>query len=266
MCDSSGVSGSLAAHIPLTVQTLSLTFDMLRMPKTPSRTYVLSDEALELLDEPVIDLVADNALLRAALAGAERAGARSDIITAELQHRIGNLLAVVQAMARQTFRHSDSVRLAEFGARMKALGMAQAILIESETRVATITEVVTSALAPHGADGADGDRVRVQGPELPLEGRRAHALTLALHELATNAAKYGALSAESGRVEVTWTRSDGMLDFIWREHGGPPCAPPERRGFGSFLITRNLGIAFGGTVELDFHHAGLVCRLRAPAL
>ncbi len=239
---------------------------MLHNLNTPVRTSVLTDETLELLDEPVIDLVADNAQLRVALAGAERAGARSDIITAELQHRIGNLPAVVQAMARQTFRHSDPVQLSEFGARLNALGMAQAILIESETRIATLAEVITSALAPHGADGAHGDRIDMEGPEIPLEGRRAHALTLALHELATNAAKYGALSIESGRIEISWTRNDDQLELVWREHGGPPCAPPDRRGFGSFLITRNLGVAFNGAVELDFHNAGLVCRLRAPAL
>lgn len=226
----------------------------------------MSDDTREHLDEPVIDLVADNALLRAALAGAERAGQRSDIITAELQHRIGNLLAVVQAMARQTFRHSDPVRLSEFGARLNALGMAQAILIESETRIATLAEVISSALAPHGADGAHGARIDVEGPEIPLEGRRAHALTLALHELATNAAKYGALSIESGRIEISWTRNDDQLELVWREHGGPPCSAPGRRGFGSFLITRNLGVAFNGAVELDFHDSGLVCRLRAPAL
>jgi len=239
---------------------------MLRTPNTLARTIVLSDETFELLDEPVIDLVADNVQLRAALAGAERAGERSDIITAELRHRIGNLLAVVQAMARQTFRQSDPVRLDEFGARLNALGMAQAILIESEARTASLAEVVASALAPHGADGAADDRISVDGPEIPLEGRRAHALTLALHELATNAAKYGALSIESGRIKITWTQTDGELEFVWRERDGPPCTAPERKGFGSFLITRNLGVAFQGVVELQFNSAGLVCRLRAPAL
>lgn len=239
---------------------------MMRTPSKPARIHVLSDASLELVDEPVIDLVADNAQLRTALAGAERAGERSDLVTAELQHRIGNLLAVVQAMARQTFRHSDHVRLAEFGARMNALGMAQAILIESEARVATMAEVVTSALAPHGAHGAIGDRITVAGPEIALEGRRAHALTLALHELATNAAKYGALSVERGMVDIEWLIEDGNLDFVWRESEGPPCVSPERTGFGSFLITRNLGIAFGGAVELNFHSTGLVCRLRAPVL
>lgn len=239
---------------------------MMRTPSTSTRIKVLIEATVDLVDEPVIDLVADNAQLRVALAGAERAGARSDIITAELQHRIGNLLAVVQAMARQTFRHSDPGRLTEFGARMTALGMAQAILIESETRVATMAEVVTSALAPHGADGAIGDRIKVAGPELALEGRRAHALTLALHELATNAAKYGSLSVERGSVEIDWRSEDGNLDFVWRERDGPACVSPKRTGFGSFLITRNLGVAFGGEVKLDFERSGLVCRLKAPAL
>ena len=239
---------------------------MKRKSVTPARKFDLNHESLELLDEPVIDLVADNAQLRAALFSAERAGAQSETIATELQHRIGNLLAVVQAMARQTFRHSDPVRLAEFGARMNALGMAQAILIEAETRGATLAEVVTSALAPHGADGATRDRIKVAGPEMRLEGRRAHALTLALHELATNAAKYGALSVERGSVEIEWRTEEGQLDFVWRERDGPACPLPERTGFGSFLITRNLGIAFGGAVDLDFDTAGLICRLRAPAL
>ena len=149
---------------------------------------------------------------------------------------------------------------------MNALGMAQAILIESEARCATLAEVVTSALAPHGADGATCGRIKVAGPEMRLEGRRAHALTLALHELATNAAKYGALSVERGSVEIEWRTEEGQLDFVWRERDGPACLPPERTGFGSFLITRNLGIAFGGAVDLDFNTAGLICRLRAPAL
>jgi len=168
-------------------------------------------------------------------------------------------------MARQTSRHADPVRLAEVGAHMNALRMAQAILIQSEARVATMADVVASALAPHGADGAIGDCIRLSGPEIALEGRRAHALPLALHELATNAAKYGALSVERGSVEIDRLSAGGYLDLVWREHDDPVCAPPERSGFGSFLITRNLGASFGGVVELDFSAAGLICRPRAPA-
>jgi two-component sensor histidine kinase len=233
-----------------------------RQQQTPqpveSRRVKIDSEA-----EMLIALEADNALLRAALARSEGAGVRRELITQELKHRIGNVLAVVQAVARQTFRNADAASVEDFTARMLALGAAQKVLIDSETQAAKIANVVSDALAPHCIDG---QRAAISGPELALDGRRAHGLTLALHELATNAAKYGALSVEDGRVEVVWTSIDGALDFLWREHGGPPTVAPTRRGFGSRLITRNLAIAFGGEVELDFKPTGVECRLRAPML
>ena len=210
--------------------------------------------------ELAIDLEADNALLRAALAKSEGAGERRELITQELKHRIGNLLAVVQAVARQSFSNADAASLEAFNARLLALAEAQKLLIDSETRPALLAEVVSAALAPHFADG---DRARIGGPELALNGRRAHGLTLALHELATNAAKYGALSNDIGWIEIVWTIEDGKLDFLWCEHEGPPVATPTRRSFGTRLITRNLGIAFGGEVDLQFDRAGLTCRLSA---
>lgn len=211
--------------------------------------------------ELAIDLEAENALLRAALARSEGAGVRRDLITQELKHRIGNLLAVVQAVARQTFKDADSANVEDFSSRLLALGAAQKLLIESETRAATIADVVATALAPHCIDG---ERATFLGPVLALDGRRAHGLTLALHELATNAAKHGALSIEGGWIEVVWTARDGNLDFLWSEHNGPPTSPPTRQGFGSRLITRNLGIAFGGSVDLSFKPSGVECRLVAP--
>lgn len=210
--------------------------------------------------ELAIDLEADNALLRAALAKSEGASERRELITEELKHRIGNLLAVVHAIARHTFSSADPESMENFSARLHALAAAQKLLIDSESRAATILDVVMNSVAPHCPDG---DRARISGPEVALDGRRAHALTLALHELATNAAKYGALSAETGWIEIMWTGAGGRLEFCWREHGGPLVAPPQRRGFGSSLITRNLAGAFAGEVDLDFNGAGLVCRLRA---
>ena len=118
------------------------------------RLRVLSHETLERLDETVIDGV-----------------------------------AVVQTVDRRTFRHSDPVWRAELGARMNALSTAQAIVTESEARVATMADVITSALVPHGADGAIDDRIRLAGPEIALEGRRAHVLALALRELAASTAR-----------------------------------------------------------------------------
>lgn len=214
----------------------------------------------DLEPEVLIDLAAENASLRAALAASESAGVRRDLITQELKHRIGNLLALVHAIARKTFEGADAVRVAEFAARLEALAAAQAVLIDSETRAAMLTEVVRSALA---ALCAEKDRCRIHGPEVPLNGRRAHALTLALHELATNASKYGALSVGGGWVEVVWTDVGGELDFLWREHNGPRVSEPTRRGFGTRLITSNLGAAFSGQVELRFKESGFECRLSA---
>lgn len=125
-----------------------------------------------------------------------------------------------------------------------------------------MADVLSSTLAPHCSNG---DRAKISGPRLALDGRRAHALTLALHELATNAAKYGALSTDTGWIDISWTVDNGALDFMWREHDGPPVVAPERRGFGSRLISRNLGLAFGGKVDLDFKADGLTCRLVASA-
>lgn len=212
--------------------------------------------------EVVIDLEADNVLLRAALAKSEGAGIRRELITQELKHRIGNLLAVVQAMARQTFGDADAASVEDFNARLHALSEAQKLLIDGETHPASLRAVVATALAPHASDEA---RMIMSGPELALDGRRAHALTLALHELATNAAKYGALSVETGWVDISWSVSDDNLRLVWTECGGPVVQAPTRRGFGSTLITRNLGQAFGGEVDLQFNPGGLTCTLAAPA-
>jgi two-component sensor histidine kinase len=208
----------------------------------------------------LIDLEAENAVLRAALARSEGAGIRRELITQELKHRIGNMLAVVHAVARQTFKEADSASLEDFTARLLALGSAQKLLIDSETRTAMMADVVRGALAPHCIDG---ERATITGPDLSLDGRRAHGLTLALHELATNAAKYGALSVDGGWIEVVWADVEGELHFLWTEHGGPPAAAPTRRGFGSQLITRNLGLAFAGKVDLLFKDTGVECRLLA---
>ncbi len=228
-------------------------------PAAESRTR--PDRGRYLPPELAIDLEADNILLRAALANSASADARRDLITQELKHRIGNLLAVVQAIARHTFRNADAASVEDFNARLLALAAAQKLLIDSETRAASMVDVVTGTLAPHCANG---DRAKISGPEVALDGRRAHALTLALHELATNAAKHGALSSDAGWIDISWAVENDSLKMTWREQGGPPVSPPKRRGFGSTLISRNLGLAFGGNADLDFHEDGLVCRLVAP--
>lgn len=211
--------------------------------------------------ELLIDLEADNALLRTALARSEGDGVRRALVTEELRHRMGNMLAVVQAVARHTFRNAEPSTLEDFSARLHALAAAQKLLINAETGTAVMADVVRGALVTYCSDD---NRVAISGPDLAIDGRRAHALTLALHELATNAAKYGALSVDGGWVEVSWASAGGRLDFLWREHDGPPVTAPTRKGFGSVLITRNLGVAFAGEVDLDFRRTGVECRLQAP--
>lgn len=213
--------------------------------------------------EVVIDLEADNVQLRAALARSATADVRRDLVTQELKHRIGNLLAVVQAVARHTFKKADAASLEIFIARLHALAAAQTVLIETESSATTVEKVVVSALAPHCRTG---DRATISGPVVALDGRRAHALTLALHELATNASKYGALSLERGWIEVSWTTEDDLLNFLWREHEGPVVSAPTRTGFGSRLITRNLGLAFHTTVTLDFAKTGLECTFQSSLI
>lgn len=211
--------------------------------------------------EHLIDLAAENAGLRAALALAEGTSIRRELVSHELKHRIGNLIAVVQAIARKTFRDADEASVQDFNSRLSALAAAQTILIDAETEPAMLLDVTRRALAPHISKF---ERLAISGPEVALSGRQAHALTLALHELATNAAKYGALSVDAGAVDIVWTNTNGELTFLWRERGGPAVSAPTRKGFGSSLITLNLSSAFAGAVDLRFEAAGVECQLRAP--
>ncbi|GAM96429.1 sensor histidine kinase [alpha proteobacterium U9-1i] len=203
--------------------------------------------------------MAENTGLRAALALAEGTSIQRELVSQELKHRIGNLITVVQAMARKTFRDADIARVDDFTARLSALAAAQTILIDAESKPAMLSDVVRLALAAH-----NDDRIIVAGPEIILNGRQAHALTLALHELATNAVKYGALSNEGGAVEIVWSKANDKLDFLWRERSGPLVSKPTRTGFGTSLVTLNLTTAFDGVVDLSFEPSGVECRLRAP--
>jgi two-component sensor histidine kinase len=218
-------------------------------------------DTTQLEPEQLIDLVAENAGLRAALALAEGTSIRRELVSQELKHRIGNLVAVVQAIARKTFRDADAASLADFNARLSALAAAQAALIDAETEPAMLLDVAKLALAAHISTV---ERVAISGPDVALSGRHAHALTLALHELATNAAKYGALSVDGGAVEIHWTNTNDQLNFLWRERGGPTVSAPTRKGFGSSLITANLSTAFSGAVDLRFEQTGVACHLCAP--
>ncbi len=191
-----------------------------------------------------------------------RAMRLQDLLSRELQHRLKNTLAMVQAIAGQTFRGAILPRLTQaFTARLIALGQAQDVLTWSSWSAAPIREVVEGALAAHRTGQG---RFAVDGPDLRLGAQPALALSLAIHALATNAAKYGALRAEGGRVTVSWQIDRERFRLLWRESGGPPVVPPRTKGFGSRLIERNLAMEFQGRVDLDFAPAGVTCELVAP--
>ncbi|MCJ2083506.1 PAS domain S-box protein [Methylobacterium sp. J-090] len=198
----------------------------------------------------------------------KRAEEHQRLLTGELQHRVKNTLAMVQAIASQTFRNAADLEAAReaFSARLVSLGRAHDILTQSSWTQAPIADVVDGALTVHRGEAAS--RIRASGPNVPLSAKAALALALALHELATNAAKYGALSNEAGIVDLRWHvvhEGDApRFCLTWSEQGGPPIlAQPTRRGFGSRLIERSFAAEVGGEVRSTYAPTGLTCRLEA---
>lgn len=183
------------------------------------------------------------------------------LLVGELNHRVKNTLAIVQSLAHQTFKKDLASRkeITRFEGRLQALASAHNLLTQRNWESASIDEVILEALGPFCAQ----NRCKVEGPRLMLPPRSAVALALATHELATNAAKYGALSNDSGRISVSWTLDSDRLEFVWREEGGPPVVPISTTGFGTKLIRRSLAAELGGTVDLEFDPGGLICRVRA---
>lgn len=192
----------------------------------------------------------------------KRAEAQQQMLTRELEHRMKNTMAMVGAIANQTFRSASTKDEARdiFGARLQALNQAHDILTRSSWTSASMPAVIDGALAPYRS--GEG-RIRVSGPEIELTAKQALSLALAIHELATNATKYGALSVPGGTLSIDWdcVGSDAgqFLQFEWREAGGPPVLPPTKRGFGSRLIEGTLASDFGRSVKIEFLPDGLVC-------
>jgi len=187
----------------------------------------------------------------------------------ELRHRLKNTLAVVQAIANATLGLDvprEDARAA-FSSRLEALARAHEILFQSNWARANLRTIIDGILAPFARSG--WNRIRAKGPEVSLGARPALALGLAINELGTNAAKYGALSNDEGYIEIAWTlapRPQGPeFRLRWRERNGPPVLPPSRTGFGTLLIQRNLAAEFKGEVELEYHPNGVECTIYAPA-
>lgn len=195
----------------------------------------------------------------------KRADVQRELLLAELNHRVKNTLAVVQAIAHQTFRTNASPEAREaFDGRLMALAAAHNLLTQSDWQQASLEQIATDALQAQGLGEA---RIALKGPSVLLPPKEALAIALALHELHTNAVKYGALSNDSGRVAVSWElTNDGSrrLSILWRESGGPPVLVPTRKGFGSKLFEQMLAQDLNGEVVIDFRPEGVVCTIDAP--
>lgn len=185
---------------------------------------------------------------------------RQRLLMDELNHRVKNTLATVQAIAQQTLRGSATPeQFAEaFESRLLALSKTHNALTDSRWEGAALGQILQQELSPYGAE-----RVLLSGADVQLSARVALSLGMVFHELATNAAKYGALSA-GGRLKVSWTMEADSLSLEWRETGGPPPSPPTRRGFGSRLIERSIRGELQGSVVIDYDPEGLVCSFTVP--
>lgn len=190
------------------------------------------------------------------------------LLLRELTHRSKNLLAVIQAMARQTARHARSIEpfLTLFGSRLQALSASHDLLVRESWYGASVGELVRSQLTPYVDD--EETQVEVGGPAVTLKPEAAQNLGLAFHELAANAAKFGSLSVPNGRIAICWDHRDHddgqALAIDWREQNGPRVRPRRRQGFGSMVIERNLARALDAEVELRFDPEGLHCRIVIP--
>lgn len=195
----------------------------------------------------------------------KRAEEHQRLLMHELNHRVKNTLATVQALVAQTLRTSSShsEARAAIDARLTALSRAHDVLTRERWDGADLHDIVAQAVEPFALA-----RFHVAGPEVRLAPSKALAIAMALQELATNATKYGSLSNTSGQIFLSW-RIEGApsvpcLHFSWQEKGGPPVVPPSRRGFGSRLIERSLAQELEGQVTITFEPDGVICSIEAP--
>jgi PAS domain S-box-containing protein len=187
--------------------------------------------------------------------------ARQELLTREIQHRTKNLFAVVLAVVSRSFAGKNTVKDAEEAvvSRLRSLGQTHVILLDKEWQGADLAEIVRAEIGPYAG------RVKVEGPSLMLTAKAAQNFALALHELATNAAKYGALSNTAGRIHITWSKhaSHGPDDFTfrWQEQGGPPVRTPTEKGFGSAVLEQVMAEHFDVPPQIQFAPAGVIYEL-----
>jgi len=188
---------------------------------------------------------------------------REHLLVREINHRAKNMLSVVDAIAHQTATRTPEAFIERFSQRIQALSANQDLLIRNEWHGVEVEDLVCAQLAPF----ADliGSRVVVRGPKLRLSAASAQAIGLALHELTTNAGKYGALSKDIGLLHIGWRREGETFTMSWTEHDGPPVSPPQRRGFGTVVMQEMTQRSVNGTVDLEYPPSGVTWRLTCRA-
>lgn len=197
----------------------------------------------------------------------KRAEMERELLARELSHRVKNIFAVVQALATQTdgrLGSVDAFRQAFLG-RLQAMARAHSMLLDANWRSSELGALVRHTMEPYQEDRPEV--VAIEGERVLLTPQQGLGLSLVLHELSTNAAKYGALSNQDGRVSISWRKQEeekASVRLCWEERGGPPIAPPTEKGFGSRLIERVIPLQLNGSVELDYATEGLTCCITFP--
>jgi two-component system CheB/CheR fusion protein len=196
-----------------------------------------------------------------------RAEERQRLLLTELQHRVRNTLGVVRSIVRRSAENSSTVEdyAAHLDGRLNAFARTQSLVVRDPESGVDLEYLVVEEL--HAYNAREGERVDVSGPTVRLQPKAAETIALAIHELATNAIKYGALSEPSGRIEIVWRIESAdpvELVFEWRENGGPSVAPPQRKGFGTELLERTLAFELNGRTTLTFSPSGVHCRIVVP--
>jgi two-component sensor histidine kinase len=177
---------------------------------------------------------------------------------AELQHRTKNTLQIVRALASRAARSTEPVEFYNtLSGRLDAMAKANELLGPGSLQTCELGDLVSAAMQPFPAWA-----IQASGPPCKIAGEPGMQLMMALHELGTNAMKYGALSSEQGRVAIAWHEDDGVIALSWEEQGGPPVSPPTKQGLGSRILSPGGPLR---TVDLDYRPEGLVCRLTVAA-
>jgi len=188
---------------------------------------------------------------------------RERLLMCEINHRAKNMLCVVDAIAHQTTAKNPTDFIERLSERLQALSANQDLLVRNEWHGIEIEDLVRAQLAPF-SDFVDS-RIAVHGPKLRLKTASAQAVGLALHELATNAGKYGALSTDKGRVDISWVTEGDIFTMGWTERDGPPVSAPKHRGFGTIVMEAMAQRSVDGKVDLDYSPSGLAWRLTCSA-